>query len=56
MRPIMPRFRLSRRAVILFWVIVIVTLLALFFWAPVAFFRITQTPYQETPFVNTPSP
>jgi hypothetical protein len=45
-------FKLGRRAVILFWMIVIITLIALYFLMPSLYYHFN---YQKTPFVNTPT-
>lgn len=54
MRSNSPFFKISRRAVLIFWLLVISGLLGFYFFAPEAFYRVTQMPYQRTPYVNTP--
>ena len=49
------RFEISRTHVIMFWVVVLLLLIGIFFLEPEIFYRVTQMPYQNTPFVNTPS-
>ena len=44
-------FKLTRKAVIIFWVIIAVALVALYFLVPTFY---THFNYQKTPFVNTP--
>lgn len=45
---------MSRRTVIIFWIIVTLVILGVYFFMPDIFYRITQVPYQKTPYVNTP--
>jgi ABC-type multidrug transport system permease subunit len=49
------KFEISRRTVILFWVIVLSILTGIALFAPTIFYRITQMPYQNTPYVNNPN-
>ncbi|MBA3721337.1 MAG: hypothetical protein H0W88_02930 [Parachlamydiaceae bacterium] len=48
-------FKISRNTVIWFWIIVISILVAVAFFAPAAFYRVTQMSYQKTPYVNNPN-
>ena len=47
-------FRMSPRAVLIFWLIVVTTFVVIYFFAPSLFNEMRQAAYQNTPFVNTP--
>jgi len=47
-------FRISKYAVLIFWVIILLVFLGIYFFNPSLLNRMRQASYQETPFVNTP--
>lgn len=46
---------ISRKTIIIFWISVITIILGVYFFMPEIFYRVTQVPYQKTPYVNTPN-
>lgn len=47
-------FRISRRGVIVFWLLIISVFLGIYFFKPSLFYQMQQATYQNTPYVNTP--
>lgn len=48
-------FRMSRLAVLIFWILVAATFLLIYLFAPSLFNEMRQASYQSTPYVNTPA-
>jgi hypothetical protein len=44
----------NRTTVIIFWLVVLAIFVGLYLYSPSLFNQVRQTPYQKTPYVNTP--